>query len=108
VHDAVDQLAQARLALRGADAPRKYLLVTMLVALIDQKLGNSTPALLEVDRAVAPVGHDDVAAFPGDLVVGVHAGRGVDALDGEPGSLGPGRALLAAPTGSRRARSLCA
>ena len=43
-------------------------------------LGELDAALLEVDRAVAPVGHHDVAALPGHLVVGVHAGRGVESL----------------------------
>ena len=37
--------------------------------------------LLEVDRAVAPVRHHDVAALPGHLVVRVRALAGVDAPD---------------------------
>ena len=53
-------------------APRKYLLVTMFVALTDQNSGNSTPRCSKFDRAVAPVRHHDVAALPGDLVVRVH------------------------------------
>jgi len=37
-------------------------------------------ALLEVDGAVAPVRHHDVAPGPAHLVIGVHALGGVDAL----------------------------
>ena len=59
----------------------------MLAALTDQKSGNSTPRCSKLIVAVAPVGHDDVAALPGHLVVGVHAGRGVDALDREARAL---------------------
>ena len=53
--------------------------------------------LLEVDRAVPPVRHDDVAALPGHLVVRMHAGGGVDALD--PQALAGG-----APAGPRSRR----
>src|SRR5581483_2170704 len=48
------------------------------------EVGELDAALLEVDRAVAPVGHDDVAALPRDLVVGVHAGSRVDPLEPQP------------------------
>ena len=47
----------------------------MLAALTLPEVGELDAALLEVDRAVAPVGHDDVAALPGHLVVRVHARR---------------------------------
>jgi hypothetical protein len=49
---------------------------------VDAPLGGELhAALLEVDRAVTPVRHDDVAALPGHLVVGVHTGGGEDPLD---------------------------
>src|ERR1044072_18329 len=54
-------------------APRKYLVVTMFAA-----------RLLEVDRAVAPVGHDHVAAFPLHLVVRVDALGRPDPPDAQP------------------------
>src|SRR5260221_6843891 len=37
--------------------------------------------LLEIDRAIAPVRHDDVAALPGHLVIGVRALASVDTTD---------------------------
>ena len=43
-------------------------------------------ALLEVDRSVAPVGHDDVTALPADLVVGMHTFGGVDPFDDDSGA----------------------
>jgi hypothetical protein len=51
-HHAVDELLEARLALLGADAPRKYLVVTIVEALTDQKSGNSTP---RCSKIVSPV-----------------------------------------------------
>src|SRR5207248_1597073 len=37
--------------------------------------------LLEVDRAVTPVGEHHITAFPRHLVIGVYSWRGVDPLD---------------------------
>ena len=62
-------------------APRKYLVVTMVEALTDQKSGNSTPRCSKTVSPVFQFGLDDVAALPGDLVVGVHALGAEDALD---------------------------
>ena len=45
----------------------------MLAALTLQDSRELDAALLEVDRAVPPVRHDDVAALPGHLVVRVDA-----------------------------------
>ena len=74
-------------------APRKYLVVTMVEALTDQVEGNSTPLLLEDGRAGLPVGLDDVAALPGQLVVGVDALGAEDALHGQALPAARGRAL---------------
>ena len=94
-HDPVDELTQAALALRGADGAAEVLRGDD-VGGVDAPLGGELhAALLEVDRAVPPVGHDDVAALPGDLVVGVHTGGGEDALDLE--ALPPAGRLAAAP-----------
>src|SRR3712207_8167600 len=54
-------------------------------------LFRSDAALLEVDRAVTPVGHDDVAPLPRHLVVRVHTGGREDPLDLQ--ALPPGRRL---------------
>ena len=90
-HHPVDELAQAALALRAADGAAEVLRGDD-VGGVDAPLGGELDAaLLEVDRAVAPVGHDDVAALPGHLVVGVHTGGGEDALDLE--ALAPARRL---------------
>ena len=93
-HDPVDELTQAALALRAADRAAEVLRGDD-VGGVDAPLGGELhAALLEVDRAVAPVGHDDVAALPGHLVVGVHTGGGEDALDLQ--ALAPARRLGAA------------
>ena len=103
-HHPVDELAQAATRAAGVPtAPRKYFVVTMLVALTLHDGGELDAALLEVDRAVAPVGHDDVAALPGHLVVGVHAGGGEDALDLQ--ALAPARRLGRAPRARPAKRS---
>jgi hypothetical protein len=90
-HDAVDELTQAALPLGAADGTAEVLRGDD-VGGVDAPLGGELhAALLEVDRAVAPVGHDDVAALPGHLVVGVHTGGGEDPLDLE--ALAPARRL---------------
>ncbi len=104
LHDAVDELLQAHLALRGADGTAEVLAGDDVDRVHRPEVGELDAALLEVDRAVAPVGHDDVTALPGHLVVRVHAGGGVDALDAQPlGRLG----ALGAGTPCRTARRLC-
>ncbi len=105
LHDPVDQLLQTGLALRGADRAAEVLAGDDVDRVHRPEVGELDTTLLEVDRAVAPVGHDDVTAFPAHLVVGVHARGGVDALDTQAalGSLGP----LGAGTTCRAARRLC-
>ena len=83
-HHPVDELAQARLALRRADGAAEVLGGDDVGRVDRPEVGELHAALLEVDRAVAPVGHHDVAALPGHLVVRVHAGGGVDPLDVQP------------------------
>jgi hypothetical protein len=93
-HHPVDELTQAALPLGLADRAAEVLRGDD-VGGVDAPLGGELhTALLEVDRAVPPVGHDDVAALPGHLVVGVHSGGGEDTLDLE--ALVPGRRLGAA------------
>src|SRR5437660_11401293 len=60
--------------------------------------------LLEVDPAVPPVRHDDVPAFPGHLVIGVHARGGVDALHSQPGAPRLGRLPLTSTRTAHRLR----
>src|SRR5690606_40307686 len=90
--DAVDELLQAPLALRRADRAAEVLRGDDVDGVQRPEVGELHTALLEVDRAVAPVGHDDVTTLPAHLVVRMHAGRGEDALD-----LQPFAAPLAAP-----------
>ena len=79
--DAVDQLAQAALAGVGADGAAEVLRRDDRRGVDRPEVGVLDAALLEDGLAGLPVGLDDVAALPGHLVVGVHAGRRVDALD---------------------------
>ena len=83
-HDAVDELLERPLALVGADRAAEVLGRDDVRGVDRPRVGELDPALLEVDRAVTPVGHDDVATLPGHFVVRVHAGLGVDPLDGQP------------------------
>src|SRR4051812_47487690 len=93
-HDPVDELPQAVLPLRGADGTAEVLRRDD-VGGVDAPLGGELhAALLEVDRAVTPVRHDDVAALPRHLVVRVHPRRGEDALDLQ--ALPPGWRLASA------------
>ena len=80
---AVDQLLEAPLPLRGADRAAEVLGGDDVGGVDGPEVGEFDTTLLEVDGAVPPVGHDDVAAFPGDLVVRVHALPGVDPPDRE-------------------------
>src|ERR687897_2740693 len=80
---AVDELAQAGLALRRAHGSAEVLARDDVRGVDRPGCRELDPALLEVHGAVAPVRHDDVAAFPGDLVVRVHACGGVHAFDGQ-------------------------
>ena len=82
-HDPVHELLQAPLALRRADRAAEVLGGHDVGGVDRPEVGELHAVLLEVDRAVPPVGHDDVAALPGDLVIGVDAFAGVDAADGE-------------------------
>ena len=109
---AVDELAQGGLARRGADRTAEVLRGDD-VARVDRPGGGELhAALLEVDRAVAPVGHHDVAPLPRHGVVGVDAGRGVQALHAQPlrrRHLGARRGDLldaVVPSGGARCRGL--
>src|SRR5215468_2073060 len=82
--DSVDELLEAPLTLWCADRAAEVLGRHDVGRVDGPEIGELHPVLLEVDRAVTPVGHDDVAALPGDLVVGMDSLAGVDALDGEP------------------------
>ena len=78
--DPVDQLAQAGLALRGADGAAEVLAGDDVRGVHRPVRRELHAALLEVDRAVPPVRHDDVPALPLDLVVGMHPRGGEDTL----------------------------
>ncbi len=109
-HHAVDDLLEAPLALRGADGAAEVLGGDDVHRVHRPGVGELDAALLEVDRAVTPVGHDDVAARPGHLVVGVHSRSGVDAIDPQttlgrlPGTL---RRLVGLGPACGTARRVC-
>ncbi len=81
---AVDQLLETPLPLRGADRAAEVLGGDDVGGVDGPEVGEFDTTLLEVDGAVPPVGHDDIAALPGDLVVRVHALPGVNPPDREP------------------------
>ncbi len=76
VHDPVDQLPQRPLPARRAGRPAEVLAGNNVGGVHRPELRELHSPLLEVDRAVPPVGHDDVPGLPGDLVVRVDAGGG--------------------------------
>ncbi len=84
VDHAIDELLETPLPLRRADGATEVLRRDDVGGIHRPEVGKLHPTLLEVHRAVAPVGHDDVAGLPGDLVVRVYAGLGVDPLDPQP------------------------
>ena len=82
-HDAIEQLAQALLALLGADRATEVLRGDDRGRVDAPEVGELDAALLEDLLAGPPVGLYDVAALPRDVVVRVDALGGVDALDRE-------------------------
>ena len=80
---AVNQLLETPLPLRGADRAAEVLGGDDVGGVDGPEFGEFDTTLLEVDGAVPPVGHDDIAALPGDLVVRVHALPGVNPPDRE-------------------------
>src|SRR5207248_6826439 len=71
-HHAVDELAQAPLALGRTQRAAEVLGGHDVGRVGAPEAGELHAALLEVHRPVAPVGHHDVAALPRHLVVRVH------------------------------------
>ena len=90
-HDAVDQLADGRLPLRRAE-------VAAEVLADDDVRGHLAPErrylhVLLLEDELARLGADGGGAdFPGDLVIGVHAGPGPAALEGEAANAVAGEA----------------
>ena len=80
-HDAVDELLERDLAGGGADGAAEVLGGDDRAGVDRPEVGELDAALLEDRLARLPVLLDDVALLPRHLVVRVHAGRGVDALD---------------------------
>ncbi len=85
----VDELLEAPLALRRADSTPEVLRGHDVGRVDRPEVGELHAELLEVDRSVTPVRHDDVAALPGHLVVRVHALAGIHPADlqARPGAL---------------------
>ena len=82
--DPIDELLEAPLTLPLADRTPEVLRGHDVGGVHGPEVGEFDAALLKVDRTVPPVGHDDVAALPGDLVVRVNALTGVDPPHREP------------------------
>ncbi len=95
-HDPVDELAQGPFAGGATQRTTEVLARDDVRGVHRPEVGELHPALLEVDRTVPPVGHDDVPQLPGDLVVGMHAGRRVDTSDRQAAGLTSGPARLRA------------
>src|SRR5690606_25671131 len=84
---AVDELLEAPLTRVGADRTPEVLGGDDRGGVDRPEVGELDAALLEDCLAGLPVGLDDVATLPVDLVVGVHALGAEDALDGQPARL---------------------
>ena len=91
----VDELLQAPLTLRRPHGAAEILGRDDVGGVDRPEIGELHAPLLEVDRPVPPVGHDNVAALPGDLVIGMNAVAGVDAADGQ--ALARSGAVLSRP-----------
>ena len=81
LHDPVDELLEAPLADVGADGAAEVLGGDDGRGVDRPEVGELDTALLEDGLAGLPVGLDDVATLPGDLVVRVDALGAEDALD---------------------------
>src|SRR5450759_2046475 len=99
-HYPVDELTQRVLPLGGAHRAAEVLCGDDVRGVDRPEIRELHPALLEVDRAIAPVRHHHVAALPGDLRVRVHAGRSEHAPDRESLTGGTGRAGAVATDGT--------
>ena len=82
VDDAIDELADAGLALRRADVAAEVLADDDVGRELAPEVGDLDVLLLE-DGLAALVGDAGGPVLPGDLVVGVDAGAGPAALEGQ-------------------------
>ena len=98
--DAVDQLAQAGLADVGVEGAAEVLGGDDGRGVDRPEVGELDAALLEDGLAGLPVGLDDVAALPGELVVGVHALGAEPALDRQTLGCAPSCARPRSPSRS--------
>ena len=80
-HHTVDELLQPLLPLGGAHGATEVLRGHDRRGVDRPEVRELHVALFEDRGARLPVLLDDVAMFPGDLVVGVHTGGGEDAFD---------------------------
>src|SRR5215212_9693465 len=97
LHDPVDELLEAPLPRLGADRAAEVLRGDDRARVHRPEVRELHPTLLEDGLAGLPVLLDDVAALPGDLVVGVGAGRAEDTLDRQAGLV-----MACAPRPQRR------
>src|SRR5712692_10780083 len=90
--DPVDDLLEAPLALRGPDGTAEVLRGDDVGRVHRPEVWELDAVLLEVDRAVTPVRHHDVAALPRHLVIGMNPLASVDTAD--PHALADALAVL--------------
>ena len=83
LHDPIDELLEPRLPGVGALGAAEVLRRDDGRGVDRPEVGELDAALLEDGLAGLPVGLDDVAPLPGDLVVGVHAVGAEPTLDGQ-------------------------
>ncbi len=79
----VDELPQAVLTFRPAQRAAEVLGGHDVGRVDRPEVGELHAALLEVDGPVPPVGHDDITALPGDLVIRMDARASMDTAHGE-------------------------
>ena len=93
-HHPIDELAKTRLPRVAAHGATEVLGRHDRRCVDAPEVGELDTPLLEHRLAGLPVGLDDVATFPRDLVVRVNAGRGVEALQGEAGARAGGHGTV--------------
>ena len=100
-HHSIDQLAKTPLPGIGTQGTTEVLGGDDRGCIYRPELGELNATLLENGFPRLPVGLHDITVLPGDLVVRVNAGRGVDALNGQTCDLWTPLLRRRAPCASR-------
>ena len=94
-HHSIDELTKAGLPRVAAHGAAEVLGRHDRRRIDAPEVGELHAPLLKHRLAGLPVGLDDIATFPRDLVIGVNAGGGVKALQGEAGARAGGHGTIA-------------